>query len=353
MKIRRSQPTIKWTQVPNVVVRDYRISWRARGLLVELLSYPPGWETTIDDLVRRAQRSGGHAEGRDAMRAAARELKAVGYLVAHKYQDERGRWHTSLEVTDAPFWDLLPGADDEPDTTPPPAGNTAPDAPAPSQETPDAPQTPETHVSAGRTEDGFPGVGSPGVGSPGVGFPGVYKKTETKTEKKTKNNQPPPPAPPHTDAPPVTEEGEEGQQPKETPNPSAEALTWIETLPWRRRPGRQQREHLAALVATAWAAGWTPRALHRELVTELEGVRSLYAVWKTRLQDLAAPPTLSAVSVDLGASEGRQALPPRCDDPLHDPIAPHDRFLYPQDGLARRCPRCHPKALAQADALTA
>lgn len=46
-------------------------------------------------------------------------------------------------------------------------------------------------------------------------------------------------------------------------------------------------------------------------------------------------------------SSGGIALPPRCDDSQHDPDAPNDRRLYSEDGKPRRCPRCHPHALAQ------
>ncbi len=50
-------------------------------------------------------------------------------------------------------------------------------SPAPESSTPDA------GVSAGRTDDGFPGVGEPGVGAPGV-----IKNTDTNTEKNTSSS---------------------------------------------------------------------------------------------------------------------------------------------------------------------
>lgn len=159
MKMRRRPPKVEFIQVANAVVRDYRLSWRARGLLVELLSYPPGFEISVDDLVKRAQRSGGRVEGRDAMRAAARELKAVGYIVETRRQDARGRWHTELEITDDPMWQMVL-AEAEPSLSP------------------------ESHVPPGRTDDGKPVVGSPVVGSPVVGEPGVSTNTEKNTETK-------------------------------------------------------------------------------------------------------------------------------------------------------------------------
>ncbi len=166
MRITRRRPTVEWTQVPNAVARDHRLSWRARGLLLELLSYPPGWEVTIDDLVKQAARhSSGATEGRDAMRKAARELKDVGYLIEHKSQDERGRWRTDLELTDAPMWalvnaqlDLDPAEDDR------------------RRISSHRFDLQEHDVSAGDTDDGFPVVGSPVVGFPGVSPKKVPKK---------------------------------------------------------------------------------------------------------------------------------------------------------------------------------
>lgn len=143
--IRRRKPRFEFVQILNAVARDYRISWRARGLLTELLSYPEGYETTVDELVKKAKRSGGNVEGRDAMRKAARELKDVGYIVETRYQNELGHWITEQEITDDPMYDLISQG---------------------------------SGVFAGQTDDGFSGVGNPGVGNPGV-----IKKTEKKTEK--------------------------------------------------------------------------------------------------------------------------------------------------------------------------
>lgn len=156
-KIRRRRPRVAFSQIPNAVLRDYRLSWRARGLLAELLSYPADYVISVDELVRRARRVSGATEGRDAMRAAVRELKNVGYIVSTKRQDAQGRWVTEVEVTDDPAYDM-----------PNPPLDSAAVTPA---------HEPDADVSAGRTDDGIPGVGEPGVGEPGVN-----KNTEKKTE---------------------------------------------------------------------------------------------------------------------------------------------------------------------------
>jgi len=67
-----------FTIMPNAWARDRRLSRKARGLLVELLSHQVGWSVTVASLVESG------TEGRDAVRSAIAELEDAGYL--HRYQ---------------------------------------------------------------------------------------------------------------------------------------------------------------------------------------------------------------------------------------------------------------------------
>lgn len=101
MKIHRSKHSENFTILPNAALRDERLSYRARGVLMELLSRPEDWQTTADALARTAkQQRGKKGEGRDAMRGAFAELKAAGYLVASKGKGESGTHTTELHVYD-------------------------------------------------------------------------------------------------------------------------------------------------------------------------------------------------------------------------------------------------------------
>lgn len=101
MKIHRSKHTEHFTILPNAALRDERLSYRARGVLMELLSRPEDWQTTADALARTAkQQRGKKGEGRDAMRGAFAELKAAGYLVVSKGKGEGGTHTTELHVYD-------------------------------------------------------------------------------------------------------------------------------------------------------------------------------------------------------------------------------------------------------------
>ena len=96
MIVRSPRPASHYTVVQNQVIRDRRLSWRARGILIYLLSMPDDWRTTASHLASTG------LEGRDAIRACLEELETVGYIQRKKRQDDRGRWSTATYVFDCP-----------------------------------------------------------------------------------------------------------------------------------------------------------------------------------------------------------------------------------------------------------
>ena len=107
----------RWVVIDQAVIRNPRISHRARGVLVLLLSMPDDWVVNSEWVAMHG------SEGRDAVRAALAELERAGHIVRHKSQDAHGRWTARSVVYEQP---VDRGGD-----------NT-------------------------RTEAGFPGVGFPG-----------------------------------------------------------------------------------------------------------------------------------------------------------------------------------------------
>lgn len=85
-----------FTQIPNTWVRDKRLTYTARGVLLWMLSHEPGFEVTLISL------ASGTSHGVDAMRSAVSQLEKCGYVKRYQRR-ERGRIvGTDWEIRD-PF----------------------------------------------------------------------------------------------------------------------------------------------------------------------------------------------------------------------------------------------------------
>lgn len=124
----------RFTVVDRATIRDKRLSYRAMGVLVALLDAPEGASVNSEQLSLL------RPEGRDAIRAALRELEECGYLHRTRERSEGGRMVTVSIVSERP-------------------------------------------IEAGQltlTDDGIPGAGpttgKPTTGKPAVGGPGALGK---------------------------------------------------------------------------------------------------------------------------------------------------------------------------------
>lgn len=86
-----------FTILSNAVINDERLSFRARGVLIWLLSKPDDWRTRSDAIAGQSPK-----EGRDAIRSALRELAELGYLIREKIQNDRGQWITIQTIYEEP-----------------------------------------------------------------------------------------------------------------------------------------------------------------------------------------------------------------------------------------------------------
>ena len=74
-----------FTVIANGVFKDRRLSAKAKGILVEMLSLPENWDYTLKGLTTL------FSDGIDSIRQGIKELEENGYIVRERKRDARGR----------------------------------------------------------------------------------------------------------------------------------------------------------------------------------------------------------------------------------------------------------------------
>ncbi|MFF2662737.1 hypothetical protein ACFVUH_35945 [Kitasatospora sp. NPDC058032] len=103
MQIHRSAHARSFTVLPNGLLQDRRLSFTARGLLVDLLSRPDGWR---EDGRHMADTS---TQGRGAVRRALKELTEAGYYRVVRVRLPDGTIRSEAHVFDVPQLPPPPG----------------------------------------------------------------------------------------------------------------------------------------------------------------------------------------------------------------------------------------------------
>jgi hypothetical protein len=114
--IRRQRST--WTTVDNRIITDRRLSMKALGLLVYMLSKPDNWEFSQESLGQW------FSEGREAMRTVMKNLADAGYIKREIVRAPGGQLRTITIVSEEP--DTGFPAPAEPPPADPPAGQPVP-----------------------------------------------------------------------------------------------------------------------------------------------------------------------------------------------------------------------------------
>lgn len=84
------------TFIPRTLLRDPRLSLKAKGLLANLLDRPPGWDVRSEVLATEGP------DGKDAIQAGLRELAAAGYYRLERRQGPDGRFNMGTAISDEP-----------------------------------------------------------------------------------------------------------------------------------------------------------------------------------------------------------------------------------------------------------
>lgn len=249
--IRRApRPEARYLTVRNDVVRDPRLSYRATGVLLDILSRPDNWTATAKSL--SGARPG--AEGRDAILKALAELETVGYIRRERVRGDDGRFLWVQSVFDTP-------------QEPAPTGLPGPGNPSL------APPA-QTHVSAGHTRTGKPGPGNPA----------------SKEELRRSTEPPPQPASGQPDSDPATPApGEEENHPGTPTDGDDQARSLLRAAPWPPgyQPTARQRTELVTLTRRALGRGHGEATIRDALAPRLDGANNPGAVVAARLQPLA------------------------------------------------------------------
>lgn len=90
------QSTTGFLVLSDRVAQDTRLSFRARGVLISILSRPDNWSISADKLASEGN------ERRDAILTAFKELRKAGYMKVTKTRGDKGRIITRVYVFDSP-----------------------------------------------------------------------------------------------------------------------------------------------------------------------------------------------------------------------------------------------------------
>lgn len=90
MKI-RDETGGNFTVIHNTILQDPSISYKAKGLFVDMLSLPDDWVFTVRGMVKRS------TDGRDSITSALKELEDAGYI-RRKQNRENGKFSANEYV---------------------------------------------------------------------------------------------------------------------------------------------------------------------------------------------------------------------------------------------------------------
>ena len=126
MIIRSARPESHFSIIANEIVRNPKLSYKARGILIELLSRPDNWAVSAESLARAG------VDGRDSILSGLNELRNLGYIVTSKRRKENGQFETFSTVYDTP--QITPKAENPtsvPESDKPESGNPYTENPTP------------------------------------------------------------------------------------------------------------------------------------------------------------------------------------------------------------------------------
>ena len=87
MAIIRKKQKERFSIVDNKVIEDKRLSFKARGLLIYMLSKPDDWKFYTEELAKRSDK-----DGISAIKSALNEIESTGYLTRKQEHKKNGQF---------------------------------------------------------------------------------------------------------------------------------------------------------------------------------------------------------------------------------------------------------------------
>lgn len=77
-------PTDNYGVIPNSILNDDSLSYKAKGLFAQIQSKPPGWTFSVERLAKQS------ADGKASVAAGLKELENAGYLQRIRFSNNKG-----------------------------------------------------------------------------------------------------------------------------------------------------------------------------------------------------------------------------------------------------------------------
>ena len=108
-----------YVKIPNDLVNDITISWKAKGLFCHMASKPDHWNFTVASLATK------FPDGKAAIFAALKELKESGWINYIKRANGQGKYklQTSLEPESDNQYEAMPESDNRTEADQPQSDN--------------------------------------------------------------------------------------------------------------------------------------------------------------------------------------------------------------------------------------
>ena len=97
MAILRVDKSDNYTVIHNAVFYDYSLSFKAKGLLCQMLSLPDGWSFSIEGLAKLG------SDGRDSVASTLKELERAGYFRREQNRNSGKFQGIEYIVSEKPF----------------------------------------------------------------------------------------------------------------------------------------------------------------------------------------------------------------------------------------------------------